>query len=94
MFEEGKWRLRDAITGDESWIYHRKIQKKALNSTWVGKSETPGTVVKRNQFEPKSMICVFFKTIGPILVDVLDKGKLEDYQLYILLNQLKHKNYQ
>ena len=60
MFEEKKWRLCDVITGDESRIYHRIIQKKAMNSTWVGEGETLGTVVKRNQFEPKSMICVIF----------------------------------
>ena len=83
MFEEGKWRLCDVITGDESWIYHRKIQKKAMNLTWVGEGETPGTVVTRNQFEPKSMICVLFKTTGPMLVDVLEKGKTIDHQYYL-----------
>ena len=79
MFEDGKWRLCDLVTGDESWIYYRKIKKKALNLTWAGPGDSPGTVVKRNQFEPKSMICVFFKTTGPMLVDVLDRGKLKDY---------------
>ena len=59
MFEEGKSRLCDVVTGDESWIYYRKIRKKAMNLTWVGPGDSPGTVVKRNQFEPKSMITVY-----------------------------------
>ena len=30
-FKEGKWRLSDVVTGDESWFYHRQILKKQSN---------------------------------------------------------------
>ena len=81
-FDEGKWRLCDVVTGDESWIFHRKIQKKCMNMEWVAPGGTPGTVVKRNQFEKKNMICVFFKSSGHLLVDVLKRGKTIDNVFY------------
>ena len=83
MFEEGKWRLCDVVTGDESWIYYGKIKKKALNLTWAGPGDSPGTVVKRNQFEPKRMISVFFKSVGALFVDVLERGKSIDNKYYL-----------
>ena len=83
MFDEGKWRLSDVVTVDESWIYHRKIQKKSMNSTWVGPGESPRTVVKRSKFELKSMICVFFKANGHLKIDVLEKNKTIDNVYYV-----------
>ena len=57
MFNENKWRLYDVITGDEiyyrRWIYYRQIGHKAANATLVVQGEPAGTVVRRNQFEPK-----------------------------------------
>ena len=47
MFEEGKWRLCDIVTGDESWIYYRQVQKKQMNLSWVGSGEKPFAVIKR-----------------------------------------------
>ena len=28
MFREGKWRLCDVVTGDESWFFYRQIGRK------------------------------------------------------------------
>lgn len=81
--ESQRWRLCDIVTGDESWIYHRKIGNKASNSCWVAVDQSPEFVVKRNQFEPKSMICVFIKTTGPMLVHVVHKGHSIDNTYYI-----------
>ena len=83
LFDEGKVRLYDVVTGDESWIFHRKIHKKQMNMEWVAEGDIPGTVVKRSQFEKKSMICVFFKSSGPLMVNVLEKGKTIDNRYYI-----------
>ena len=30
MFREGKWRLCDAVTGDESWLFYRQIGRKQI----------------------------------------------------------------
>lgn len=40
-------------------------------------------VVKKDQFGPKSMMCVLIKSNLPMLVDILAKGKLKDYQCYL-----------
>lgn len=82
-FEENKWRLCDIITGDESWIYYRKIEKRQSSATWVEQGQKPQVIAKRSQYEPKSMISVFFKTTGPVLVDCLDKGQTIDHIYYI-----------
>ena len=81
--EGQKWRSCDIVTGDESWIYHRKIGNKASNSSWVGVGQSPQTVVKRNQFEPKSIIFVFIKTTGPVLVHVVPKGQTINNKYYV-----------
>ena len=83
IFEERKWRIHDIITGDESWVYHRNIGTKSSNRCWVADGEVPTPIVRRNRFEPKSMIVVFFKTTGPVVVDVVDKGKTVDNKYYI-----------
>ncbi len=83
LFNEGKWRLSDVMTGDESWIYHRKINKRAINSSWVYEGEEPRTVVKRDRYEPKSMFSIFFKSTGPLHIDCMDKGVTIDHKYYI-----------
>ena len=64
---EGKIRLCDVITGDESWFYLRQIGRKQSNSSWVGEGQQPKTIVRRGRFEKKFMFCIFFKSTGPIL---------------------------
>ncbi|CAF1346347.1 unnamed protein product [Rotaria sp. Silwood1] len=31
-FEQGIWRLCDVVTGDESWFYHKQIDRKSSNA--------------------------------------------------------------
>ena len=83
LVNSGKLRLCDIITGDESWIYHRKIEKRAMNSSWVAEGETPRTVVKRDRFEPKSMFAIFFKSTGALVVRCVNKGETVDNEFYI-----------
>jgi histone-lysine N-methyltransferase SETMAR len=82
-FKENKWRLCDGITGDESWFYHRKIGTKQSNSSWVAEGESPRTVVKRNQFEPKTMFSIFFKSTGVVHLTYLESGKTIDNNSYL-----------
>jgi histone-lysine N-methyltransferase SETMAR len=83
MFNSGKWRLSDVFTGDEAWFYHRKIDKRAANSSWVYEDEEPRTVVRRDRYEPKSMFSIFFKSNGPLNVDCMDSGETIDNNYYI-----------
>ena len=39
LFSQGKLRLCDIVTGDESWFWHKKIGKKSSNASWVKKGE-------------------------------------------------------
>lgn len=82
-FNGGQWRLCDVITGDESWIYYRRIGRKQSNASWVAPGQPPRTVVRRNRFEPKSMITVFFRTTGPVLIDCMEKGQTINAKYYI-----------
>jgi transposase len=75
-FNEGKWRLCDIMTGDESWFYFRTIGHKQTNCSWVAKGQCPKTFVRRSQYEPKSMFTIFFKSTGVIGLTVLIKARL------------------
>ena len=54
-FQSGRLRLDHIITGDECWFYHRKIKKGQSNSSWRRSDEEPGTVVRRDRFEAKTV---------------------------------------
>jgi len=82
-FNSGEWRIDQILTGDESIFYHRKIEKRAQTSSWKRACEPPDTVVRRDRFEPKSMICIFFRTTGPVLIHSVKKGESIDSQYYI-----------
>ena len=73
-FESGAWRLCDVITGDETWVYHRKIESKQRSKAWVAHGESPPTVVRRQMNEKKTMFVVFFTTTGPLLVHEVPSG--------------------
>ena len=63
--KEGKLRLCDIVTGDESWFYLRKIGTKQSNKSWIGESESPRTVVKRGNFEPKNCSVSSLEPLDP-----------------------------
>lgn len=79
----GEWRLCDILTGDETWIYLRQLGRKAANSSWVYKGQSPGTVVRREQYEPKVLYSLFFRSNGGVFVHALDKGQKLDRYYYI-----------
>jgi histone-lysine N-methyltransferase SETMAR len=78
-----EWRLDQILTGDESIFYHRKIEKRAIASSWKRQGEPPDTIVKRDRFEAKSMVSIFFRTTGPVHVHLVEKGVTIDNQYYI-----------
>ena len=80
--ETGRWRIYDIITGDESWVYERKIGRKQSNMAWVPYGVKPPTLVKRHSFETKWMISVFFRSSGVVHIDVLPHGKTVTAQYY------------
>jgi histone-lysine N-methyltransferase SETMAR len=83
LVNEGKIRLCDIFTGDESWIYHRKIESRKSSASWLSPGQSPTVVVKRNQFEPKSMFSIFFKSTGVLHIDCACSGEKIDNSYYI-----------
>lgn len=83
LVDEGKIRLGDIFTGDESWIYHRKIESRKHSASWLKPGEKPAAVVKRGQFEAKTMFSIFFRTTGVVHIDAAGKGEKINNQYYI-----------
>lgn len=81
--DEGKLRLCDIVTGDESWFYHRNIGHKQLNASWIGVDESPRTIVRRGRFEPKTMFSIFFKSTGMVHISYINDGKTINTDTYI-----------
>ena len=69
----------DVVTGDETWVYYRKIES---SGSWVAEGEGPSTAVRRSPFEPKSMFCIFLMTNGPILIHQVPRGQSIDGRYY------------
>jgi len=83
LFREGKWRLCDVVTGDESWFFYRQIGRKQDNATWIGEGEYAKPVVRRSQFEPKIMVSVFFRSTGLVHIHFLKNGETINAHNYI-----------
>ena len=45
--ESCEWKLGDIVTGDESWLYYRKIPSKQDSKARVSKGNYPPTEVRR-----------------------------------------------
>ncbi|CAF1311248.1 unnamed protein product, partial [Adineta ricciae] len=69
-------------TGDETWIYHRKIKAKEQCKVWVRKDESPATEVRRQQYEKKTMFIISFMSTGPLVVNELPSGMSIDAVYY------------
>ena len=82
-FKQGVWRLCDVVTGDESWFYHKQIGRKSSNAAWVARSGTPPTIVRRRRFAPKTLLSIFFKSTGPVLIHHVKRGHTIDHEYYI-----------
>jgi histone-lysine N-methyltransferase SETMAR len=82
-FHQGTWRLCDVITGDESWFRHKQIARKISNKAWVGTGDPPPTVVRGSRFAPRTLLSIFFKSTGPMLIHRVERGQTVDHHYYI-----------
>ena len=81
-FNSSKWRLCDVVTGDECWFYHRQIGKKQSNRCLVAEGEAPRTVVRWQQSEAKTMVCIFFSISGLVIVRYFIAGEEVNNKTY------------
>ena len=49
----------------------------------MAKGESPRTVIKRSQFDEKTMVCIFFRTRGLDSLTYWDKGNTRDQHSYV-----------
>ena len=82
-FEQGVWRLCDVVAGDESWFFHKQIGRKSSNAAWVARGDPPPTVVRRSRFAPRSLLCIFFMSTGPLLIHLVKPRETIDHDYYI-----------
>jgi len=82
-FDTGQWRLDEILTGDECFIYHRKMDKRQHSATWKKRGEPADPKVRRDRFEAKTMVSVFFRSTGYVLVHAVDKATTIDHNYYI-----------
>ena len=67
-------RLKEIVTGDETWIYHFQPDSKAENKVWVS-SEGDTPVTARRCKTPNCMLyAIFFDSKGPVLQIPVPKG--------------------
>ena len=71
------------VTGDESWVFHKQIGRKSSNAAWVARGDPPPTVFRRSRFAPRSLLCIFFKSAGPLLIHLVKRGQTIDHDYYI-----------
>ena len=50
MLRESTFNEHFITTGDESCFYLRQVGQQQANASWVGKGESPRTVVRRDRF--------------------------------------------
>ena len=81
--QQGTWRLCDIITGDESWFNHKQLGRKSSNAAWMRRGDPPPTVARQSKYAPKTLLVIFFKSNGPLLVHRLERGQTIDHQYYI-----------
>ena len=82
-FKNKTWRLGDVVAGDESWFYWRQIGSKQSNKSWVGEGEPARTIVRRDRFEPKTMVSIMFRMNGILQVTFCEKGATITAESYI-----------
>ncbi|CAF0904142.1 unnamed protein product [Rotaria sordida] len=61
----------------------RQIDRKSSNAAWVAREDPAPTVVRRSRFAPGTLLSIFFKSTGPVLIHSVKRGQTIDRQYYI-----------
>lgn len=82
-FQNNSWRTCNIFTGDETWVYCRQIGRKASNAHWIAEGQSPKTIVRQSQYEPKMLFSIFFKSSGWLWIHAVGSGQKIDGNYYI-----------
>ncbi|CAF4938367.1 unnamed protein product, partial [Rotaria sp. Silwood1] len=64
--------------GNESWVYHKQIDRKSSNAAWVARGDPVPTVVRRSSFASRTLLSIFFGSTGPVLIHSVKRGPTID----------------
>lgn len=60
------------VTCDEKWVYFRNPD---MEKQWLSRGQVPEPVVKRNRFEKKVMLCLWWNFEGPVYWELISDGR-------------------
>ena len=67
-------RLKEIVTGDETWIYHFQPNSKAKNKVWVSSEGDRPVIARRCKTSNCMLYAIFFDLKGPVLQIPVPKG--------------------
>lgn len=72
--------LKTIVTCDEKWVYFRNPD---LRNQWLSPNQSPIPVAKRQRFEHKVLLCVWWNYEGPIHFELVPNGRTITAQFYV-----------
>ena len=85
-------RLKEIVTGNETWIYHFQPDSKAKNKVWVSSEGNRPVIARRCKTSIRMLYAIFFDSKGPVLQIPVPKGSSVTGKFYreSVLTQLVH----
>lgn len=75
--------LRNAITGDETWVYGYDVETKAQSSQWVGKNSPRPKKARQSRSNVKTMLIVFFDWKGVVHYEFVPRNQTVNGEFYL-----------
>ena len=76
-------RVRDIVTGDETWVYQYDPETKQQSAVWVFPDENPPVKFKRNRNASKQIIAYFYAKFGHVATIPLEDRKTVTADWYV-----------
>ena len=91
IFESSPSKLKNVLTGDESWFYLENKKMKKNKKEWRNPNDVPSKIPKIKINEEKFLFSIFFYYSGLITINVLGKNKKLNGEWYVNkpLNEIK-----
>jgi histone-lysine N-methyltransferase SETMAR len=71
--------IKRIVTCDEKWIY---LNNPDLQKQWLHKGQLPVSVAKRERFEKKVLLCVWWNYKGVIYYELVPDGHTINAEVY------------
>jgi histone-lysine N-methyltransferase SETMAR len=71
--------IKRIVTCDEKWIY---LNNPDLQKQWLDKGQLPVPVAKREHFEKKVLLCVWWNYEGLIYYELVPDGRTINVEVY------------